>query len=205
MPREGWRPHLESALSLSVSDLKRAGAIQPGRTCGGTWQWSRGGEPSGSISYRVAMADHTGTLTLTYTTTDRNGGKQNHSYDVTLTSEPMRFGGVRWWFRCPYTSRRVLKLYKFGSVDKFCARTAIRPLPTYASQRVSGMDAIQHARWRLRRKLGDPGDLRDNLNKPRWMRWKTFDRFAERDEHLGEREDAAFVGHFGRLMTRLAR
>lgn len=199
----GWRPHLESALRLSVSDLRTAGALKAGTTCLGTWQWSRGGEPAGSISYRVQLTGtRDGTLTLTYTTTNRDGGKQDHSYDVRLSSEAMRFGGVRWWFHCPYTGRRVLKLYKFGSIDKFCARTAIRPLPTYASQRVSGIEKYQHARWRLRKKLGDPGSLLDNLNKPPGMRWKTFARYVDRDNALAEKEDMAFLGHCRTLMAR---
>lgn len=206
MSHGGWRPHLESALCLSVSDLRKAGALKAGTTCLGTWQWSRGSEPAGFISYRVAVTGtRDGTLTLTYTTTNRDGEKQDHSYDVPLGSEAMRFGGVRWWFHCPYTGRRVLKLYKFGSIDKFCARTAIRPLPTYASQRVSGIEKYQHARWRLRKKLGDPGDLRDNLNKPPRMREATFARYWEKDCDLAEREDMAFLGRMRTFMARWAR
>ncbi|MHB1895118.1 MAG: hypothetical protein ACYCOY_00475 [Metallibacterium sp.] len=55
----------------------------------------------------------------------------------------------------PVTGQRVLALYKWNSIDQFCARDSIRPRPTYASQRVSGSDSIMEQRWAIRRKLGD--------------------------------------------------
>lgn len=100
---------------------------------------------------------------------------------------------------CPYTQRRVLKLYKFGAIEKFCSRTAIRPLPIYASQRTSGASRIINQRWALRRKLGDTfSDLFSEPCKPKWMRWRTFERYAARDAALAQAE-------FGALMRRMER
>jgi len=85
----------------------------------------------------------------------------------------------------------VLKLYKFGSVEKFCARTAIRPLPTYASQRTSGASRIIEQRWAIRRKLGDTySDLFGEPFKPKRMHRRTFERYAQRDAKLAEAENA---------------
>lgn len=200
----GWRPHIESALCLSVSDLMRAGVIRADRVRVGTWQWSSDGERLASIQYRSDVGYTVGTLRLTYTTTDaRTGEQKSHDYDVRLESQPMRFGGMRWSFRCPYTGRRAMKLYKFIGVDKFSSRTAIRPLPTYRSQRLSGTDANLNRRWQLRQALGDPGDLFEPLNKPKWMRWRTFDRYAQQDEQLEARFNTDFAGllaeHFARI------
>ncbi|HUW54565.1 MAG TPA: hypothetical protein VMV99_14235 [Rhodanobacter sp.] len=101
---------------------------------------------------------------------------------------------------CPYTQRRVLKLYKFGSIEQFCSRTAIRPLPTYASQRVSGSDRIIDQRWAIRRKLGDNiSDLFGEPWKPKRMHWRTFERYAERDAELAERENGYLLRLIGRL------
>lgn len=41
--------------------------------------------------------------------------RQAQVYRVRLTGTPMRFGGVRWWFLCPLSGRRVAKLYLPGS------------------------------------------------------------------------------------------
>jgi hypothetical protein len=101
---------------------------------------------------------------------------------------------------CPYTQRRVLKLYKFGAIEQFCSRTAIRPLPTYASQRTSGSDRIMAQRWAIRRKIGDTfSDLFGEPYKPKWMRWHTFERYATRDAKLAERENGYLLELIGRL------
>jgi hypothetical protein len=100
---------------------------------------------------------------------------------------------------CPYTDRRVLKLYKFASIEQFCSRTAIRPLPTYASQRVSGSDRINAQRWAIRRKIGDDlSDLFGEPYKPKGMHWRTFQRYADRDAELAEREGGYLMRLLGR-------
>jgi hypothetical protein len=32
-------------------------------------------------------------------------------YQVALLTTPQRYGGVRWWFQCPRTGRRAVKLF----------------------------------------------------------------------------------------------
>ena len=100
----------------------------------------------------------------------------------------MGYGGLRWWLHCPYTRRRARKLYKFDGIDQFCHRLAIRPEPTYASQRVSGISRIQEKRWAIRRKLKDETtSLGWGPLKPKWMRWKTFERYDVLDDQLSPR------------------
>ena len=89
---------------------------------------------------------------------------------------------------CPVTGQRVLALYKWPGIDRFCARDAIHPRPTYASQRVSGSDRIMSQRCAIRRKLGDNfSDLFGGPFKPPGMRWRTFERHRARDAQLAER------------------
>ncbi|MHB8311621.1 hypothetical protein [Metallibacterium sp.] len=86
------------------------------------------------------------------------------------------------------TGQRVLALYKWNSIDQFCARDSIRPRPTYASQRASGCDRILEQRWAIRRKLGDNfSDLFSEPAKPKGMRRRTFERHCARDAQLAER------------------
>jgi len=195
----GWRPHIESALSLNVGSLFKAGALQAGATTSGSWQWSRDGKQVASIGYSASLTADSGELRLSYTWT-RASKPQDVTCTIRLSSLPLQYGGRRWYMHCPYTQRRALKLYKFGSIEQFCSRTAIRPLPTYASQRTSGSDRIMAQRWAIRRKLGDTfSDLFGEPYKPKGMRWRTFERYAERDAELAEREGGYLLRLIGRL------
>jgi hypothetical protein len=149
----------------------------------------------------VNTEGHAGLLTLTYKVTDRETSKPKPvTCLIGLVTTPLNFGGRRWWMLCPYTHRRARRLYGFSGIDKFCHRLAVRPEPTYASQRVSGVCRVQAQRWAIRRRLGDDcSSLLDEPMKPAWMRWKTFERYAARDAELSERED----GYFSPLLYRL--
>jgi len=195
----GWRPHIESALCLSVADLFKRGALRAGASTSGGWHWSRNGEQVASIGYRATLSAESGELRLSYTWT-RDGKPQDVTCTIRLSSLPLQYGGQRWYMHCPYTQRRVLKLYKFGAIEQFCSRTAIRPLPTYASQRTSGSSRNIDQRWALRRKMGDRfSDLFGEPCKPKWMRWRTFERYAARDAALAELENGYLLRLIGRL------
>ena len=202
MSRDGWRPHIESALKLDVWRLNREGILRDGRR--GMWQWTRDGEQIAIIGYAVEMdGPDSGTLTLSYSHTNRDGERESVTCPIRLASIPLHYGGARWYAFCPYTGKRARKLYKFSGISKFCHRDAIRPKPTYASQRVSGADRIQAQRWAIRRKLGDEwSDLFGEPFKPKWMRWATFERYAKRDAELSEREDGYISPFLYRLLLK---
>ena len=198
MSGSGWRPHIESALCISVSDFLRVG-LKPSCWASGTWTWSSYGEKLGEVGYTINLGDESGELRLTYSWSKENRPRAVECI-VRLSSKTLHYGGRRWYMHCPYTGRRSLKLYKFGSVEKFCCRTAIRPLPTYASQRVGGRERIFAQRWALRRKMGDEySDLFGEPYRPKGMHAHTFQRYADRDEELENREG----GYLQRLLDRL--
>lgn len=192
MSGSGWHPHIESALSLSLRCLFTKGALRVGCETSGGWHWTDTytGKEIGSIRYRTELGDEVGTLTLSYSHADRDtSARKNIECIIRLSSVPLRYGGRRWYVHCPYTGRRALKLYKFSGIEQFCCRNAVRPLPTYASQRLSGSDRIISQRWALRRKLDDNfTDLFGAPFKPKWMRWRTFEKYARRDAQLADRE-----------------
>ena len=198
MSNYGWRPHIESALRLRLTDLFKHGAVQVGRTTSGSWQWSRDGERIASIGYSAMLGDADGELRLHY-----RDGKGDQARDVEcvvrLSTVPLNYGGRRWYMHCPFTGRRVLALYKWHSIDRFCARDAIRPRPTYASQRVSGSDRILGQRWAIRRRLGDTySDLFSEPAKPKGMRRRTFECYCARDAQLAERKNVYLLRLLGR-------
>ena len=202
MSRDGWRPHIESALCLNLVALFRDEALRQSRTNSGIWQWTRNGEPIASIGYSATLSEENGELRLTYTQTP-DDEPQNVTCIIRLSSRPLPYGGRFWYMHCPYTGKRARKLYKFGPIEQFCHRTAIRPLPTYASQRVSGIERVQAKRWAIRRKLGDDcSSLFEDPMRPKWMRLATFDRYATRDAELSEREDAYLSRFLHRFMLK---
>ena len=195
----GWRPHIESALSLSLESLFKASALRAATTTSGSWQWCRDGKQIASICYSAILSADSGELRLTYAWTP-DGKPRDVTCTIRLSSLPLQYGGRRWYMHCPYTQRRVLKLYKFDDIEKFCCRTAIRPLPTYGSQRTSGGIRIIDQRWALRQKMGDRlSDLLDEPFKPKWMRLRTYEKYAARDAELAERMNGYVVGSLGYL------
>ena len=92
------------------------------------------------------------------------------------TSRPP-FGGLRWWFVCPRSNRRVRKLYLPLGGRHFWSRRAYEL--AYASQRETKYDrALRRAR-KLRLRLGgDPADDEDPDKPPR-MRWATYNRLLD--------------------------
>lgn len=197
----GWRPHIEAALRLKLADLFRHRALQPNGTTSGSWVWTRDDKRIATIDYTSTLGETDGELRLSYTWT-HNDEPKDVTCTILVSSLKLNYGGRRWYLHCPYTGRRALILYKFGSVEQFCHRTAIRPLPTYHCQRESGTSRIFAQRWALRRKLGDEfSDLMSEPYKPKWMRWRTFERYVARDAELAEREYGYLIRFIGRMMN----
>lgn len=182
----GWRPHLESALCLDLRHLMKQGATQPGCTLAGSLHWRRDGQEVAGIRYQSVLGEEAGELVLTY----RTEGQDVCDF-IRLSSIPTAWGSRDWFMHCPATGRRARKLYKWEGLPHFRHRDAVRPRPTYASQRDSGSDRIIRQRWALRQKLGDDmSDLFGEPFKPKWKRWRTFNRIAQRDAELEAREDS---------------
>ena len=128
----------------------------------------------------------------------RKGGDDPQSYRIELTSTRQRLGGVRWWWLCPILGRRVSHLYLPLGAVRYGSRHAYRL--SYATQRQS---PSARARTRLQRgcvRLGGMMDLLDPLpDKPKWMRWPTYNRLIEKMEPVAEHVGDDFLRAFGRL------
>ena len=193
----GWRPHLESALCLNLARLFANGSLRADACTAGTLRWTntRTGADVASLGYRAELGPDSGTLTLDY-----NADGTPETCRIELVTVCCGFGGRRWLFVCPASGRRALKLYKWAKLPLFRHREAVRPRPTYASQRDGGADRIMRQRWTIRRKLRDDfSDLFDDPWKPKGMRWRTFDRYAARDAELANREGIYMARLLGRL------
>jgi hypothetical protein len=162
--------------------------------CGG-WQWTRDGETVASIQMR-AEQDR---VILIYRHRSGDGEWKDEQYPVRIVRTPCNLGGSRAWFICPAAGcgRRVAILYGGGIFAcRHCYRLA------YASAREDVCDRAARRADRLRARLGwEPGILNGNGSKPKWMRWRTFDRLAaEHDQFVGRSMQLAAL-KFGPLVS----
>jgi hypothetical protein len=156
--RPGWHLVEERCMRIDVRLWHRDGTLRDGYS--GTWSWSRGGDPWGSIAYDVEAT----TVVLRYSAdgvpvTER----------VPRDRTPCRFGGWRPWFRCPRCAARVAVLYLRAS--RFACRACQRV--AYASQ---SEDACGRA-WRKQAKI--EAKLGDGWRRPKGMHRATRARLLE--------------------------
>jgi hypothetical protein len=185
--RRGGRPTVGSGLTLDLCKLIRQGLIVPGQfRCGSIfWTFGGSGERVGSVDYAAHMAVDRGHVRLRYVTTHAdNGQKRASDYTIAMETTPQPFGGRRWWFVCPASGQRVSKLHLPNGAYTFASRRAHRL--GYPSQRESPRDrSITHA-YKLRDRLNGKGGIGDYIPKPKWMRWRTYERETARIEAAAE-------------------
>lgn len=172
--------------SIDVRRWQRAGVLTPGYA--GSWQWSIGGEVTASIRYRVEA----GRVVLSYRVRSYGGQWEDVEEPVRLETTPCRYGGIRYWFRCPAVGcgRRVAILYGAGRyfACRHCYHLA------YSSQREGASDRAMRRADKLRARLGwEPGILNGEGGKPKWMRWRTYERLSEQAERFTDQSMLALA------------
>lgn len=132
------------------------------------------------------------------------GEARTERYRVMLATTRPPFGGVRWWFECPRTLRSVTKLYLPLGGRRFLSRQAYRL--GYACQREDRLGRVERQSRKLYRRLGGDGNWLDGPPaKPKWMRWRTYDRALERYDALSEKRDRVWLAGAQALLARLDR
>jgi hypothetical protein len=146
-----------------------------------SWTDSYSGQQRASISYEATMGEESGWVRLRDTTTSHwTGEKTDHDYQIALTTTPQPFGGRRWWWVCPRRGDLVSKLYMPNGGSLFASRKAHRL--AYRSQRQSPHDRAISQAFKRRRQLGSTAGIGDYIEKPKGMRWATFDRKMDKIE-----------------------
>jgi hypothetical protein len=98
------------------------------------------------------------------------------NYWVQPRNYPATLRWPRWWLICPQTGRRATKLHLPDGTRKFASRQAHRL--AYACQRERAHERASRRFFRLRDKLGATGGIGENVEKPEWMRRRTFERIT---------------------------
>jgi hypothetical protein len=169
----------EDYRQLDIRRWQRDGLLGPGRVF--SWQWTCNGARDGAITVRVESH----AVVLMYRQRNRGGDWRAEKYPVQLDWTECHYGGRRAWFLCPalHCGRRVAILYG-GAIFacRHCHRLA------YQSQREAAHDRAARRADRIRERLGwPPGILNQRGGKPKWMRWRTYERLvAEHDLEVGD-------------------
>ena len=192
--RSGGRPTADASKRIDLAWMIRTGRAKPGQWVSDGLSWNWGGSPAGSIAYVANMEDVSDSyLRLMYW--NGEGANRRHVEQVVrlVFTEP-NFGGRRWWMVCPYSGRRVAKLYMPAGGDRFASRHSWKL--GYQSQRVARRDRPFEKLFRLQRKLGSEQGWEAHLRRPKGMWRRTFERRLERyyelDDECGA-EMAMFV------------
>jgi hypothetical protein len=111
---------VEDCLVLSIAELRRQNVLVPGSLQRSNWSWSsEPGQPA-TIQIEADLRDEVhATVRLRYV-----GAGEPIDTWIFLTVTKPRFGGRRWWFKCPVTGQRVGKLYLAPGERQFASREA---------------------------------------------------------------------------------
>lgn len=163
--------------------------------------WKRNGQEIGSVKFlvwtRVQFPDEKPNIRLKYKSRINGGEWQELNYEIELETTKCNFGGLRYWFKCPECNKRACVLYS-GTIFKcrICSNLV------HKSRNESTLDQATRRLDKEKAKLFPELDLCfydsvDWLDKPKWMRHKTFD--AKKAELLALERKATdlMINRFG--------
>lgn len=179
MAKPRQRVCLQDGLKLDLNRLIRDGFIRRDAVVRNLIRWSH------------PYWDHVATGTIAADLTGEYGawieieigGRRQR---ISLIASPRPFGGRQWYFICPQTGRRASVLWRPPGATRFRSRQGWgRHVVAYASQfnDATGRAHMGQARIKSRLIGGHHPDEWDLPPKPKWMRWRTYDRLENRFDH----------------------
>jgi len=100
----------DASCRLKISELRKDGMLSSGYSSETRIWSSNRTDKKTIIGVAVDITDDP-YARLIYTVTDRDGKRTDYDDKVNLVTTPCYFGGVRYWFGCPWCGRRVGVLY----------------------------------------------------------------------------------------------
>jgi hypothetical protein len=189
---------LQDGLNLNLNRLIRQGTVRPGYNTGPSLlQWTR----SGAVAVITADLCNPETGWLRCRT-------EHIDQLITLAACSRHFGGRQWYFVCPVTNKRASVLWKPPGAKQFCSRQAWGRQVAYRSQFLSVYDRGHAGKDKIKARLIgdlDPDDW-ELPPKPKWMRWRTYKRLAERFEEYDDMtypDDSTLPALVAKLMRRV--
>jgi hypothetical protein len=141
-------------------------------------------------------------IELVHHTRDSDAGTHIVRDRVRLTWTEPTYGGRRWWFVCPQTGRRTPKLFLPNGGRHFWSRQAYDL--GYACQREGRFSRLQRRAAMLNEQLGGLGWETWYIppKKPKWMRWRTYQRKYNQWERVALEANAEFKRHYEKTLRR---
>jgi len=155
-------------------------------------------EPGFPLTIRLDASDPScGFLELVHRTRDDRAGIVRDRIQLVWTVPT--YGGRRWWFVCPRTDRRTSKLFLPDGGAHFWSRQAYDL--AYACQRDDRFSRLRRRAAKLNAQLGGDGSESWDIppTKPKWMRWRTYERKYERWKRVVEKANEEFMVRACRL------
>jgi hypothetical protein len=199
--RYGGTATAEATASYVFTARALAAALREGPRLTGVIQFDEGNFP---VEVRIDISDPRGAFVeLAHLTRDPREGDRLVRDRVRLIWTVPTYGGRRWWFLCPRTYQKTTKLYLPNGCWHFWSRQAYRL--GYACQREGHFDRLRRRAAKLNRELGGEGSSTWNVppEKPKWMRWRTYERKYEIWRRVVEKADGAFGIGAQRWLNRL--
>ena len=201
--RYGGRVCVENAIRLNVDKLLSRCGIRRGGRARGTYEFDFYDQNLRiDFECRIDGPGHSW-LRLRYQIHDYWTGEP-HDIDelIYLAASHPPFGGLRWWFVCPRTNRRVRILHLPLGARRFACRRAYRLV--YSSQRGTAVDRAHRSKAKIKARLIGDCNLEEwNLPpKPKWMRWRTYQRYVDKYDRYEAVLDEGTVALLARLMAR---
>jgi hypothetical protein len=178
MPKPLQRVRLESGLKLGINRLIRRGFVRPGVITGAVgiaWADKYTGDEIASGLITADLSGIEGWFRIQLGRLDQR---------IMLTTRRRHFGGRQWYFVCPYTNRPASVLWKPPGAQSFASRQKWERQVAYASQFMDRDARAHQGKAKITSRLCSIGgfdpDQWDLPPKPKWMRWKTYNRMVEK-------------------------
>jgi len=171
------RSYTEDYLDLDIRLMNQRGWLNKKGYQNLTWK--RNNQEIGTVQLlvwtRVQFPTEKSIMRLKYKSRTNGGDWQELNYQVELETTKCNFGGLRYWFKCPECSKRACVLYG-GTIFKCRSCHDL----VHKSRNESALDQATRRLDKEKDKLWPDGglcfyDSVDWLDKPKWMRHKTFD------------------------------
>jgi hypothetical protein len=121
---------------------------------------------------------------------------------VDLVSQPRHFGGRQWYFECPVTYRRCTTLWMPPGASRFLSRQAWGRRVAYASQFLDPDNRAHRGQAKIKARLIadlDPDEW-ELPPKPKWMRWRTYNRLVDKFDSYEEILDRGIAELMAKLL-----
>lgn len=195
MPKRRQRVCLQDGLKLDLSQLARKGFVKWGNSIGPrgiTWTHSYWGEIATGIISADMNGQSEGWFRVQLGSLDQR---------IVLVARPRHFGGKQWYYVCPVMNRLASVVWKPSGATRFCSRQTWGRQIAYQSQFDDATKRAHAGKEKIKSRLIadlDPDEW-DLPPKPKWLRWKTYNRYEDRYDRYEEALDRGLAVRVAKL------